>query len=214
MKVVGSYGQDGYAHLQGLIEPSLASTFVRSALKDVGRAAFPVTGKDATPRVIGRPVFQIHSDQYPALRFFLWGLTPLVGDMAGAELLPFSGLLRFYRAGDVCKIHSDRASSEHGLSLTLEYSDGEPWPLEVGKADLPGPQDRMTDGFDGEDYASIAMGPGDGVLYRGTHRRHGRLQPNPNRWSAHLFLFWVERDGPWAHHGAAKLDADSPVRFG
>ena len=42
--------------------------------------------------------------------------------------------------------------------------------------------------------------PGDAVLYRGIDLRHGRTQPNPNRWSAHLFLFWVERGGPFAQH--------------
>jgi hypothetical protein len=28
------------------------------------------------------------------------------------------------------------------------------------------------------------------------HRRHGRTTPNPNGWSAHLFLHWVERGAP------------------
>nr|WP_218821370.1 hypothetical protein [Sphingomonas laterariae] len=46
----------------------------------------------------------------------------------------------------------------------------------------------------------VEMQPGDGVLYRGIDLRHGRTQPNPNQWSAHLFLFWVERDGPFAQH--------------
>ncbi len=44
------------------------------------------------------------------------------------------------------------------------------------------------------------MQPGDAVLYRGIDLRHGRTQPNPNQWSAHLFLFWVERSGEFAQH--------------
>jgi hypothetical protein len=39
------------------------------------------------------------------------------------------------------------------------------------------------------------MQVGDAVLYRGVQHRHGRITPNPNGWSAHLFLHWVERDG-------------------
>jgi len=26
------------------------------------------------------------------------------------------------------------------------------------------------------------------------------MQPNPNGWSAHLFLFFVDRNGPYAKH--------------
>jgi hypothetical protein len=26
------------------------------------------------------------------------------------------------------------------------------------------------------------------------------MQPNPNKWSAHLFLFFVDRDGPYRQH--------------
>jgi hypothetical protein len=42
------------------------------------------------------------------------------------------------------------------------------------------------------------MEVGDAVIYRGVHRAHGRTTPNPNRWSAHLFLHWVARDGPYS----------------
>jgi hypothetical protein len=44
------------------------------------------------------------------------------------------------------------------------------------------------------------MQPGDAVLYRGTQLRHGRIEPNPNGWSAHLFMHWVDRTGPHAAH--------------
>jgi hypothetical protein len=35
-------------------------------------------------------------------------------------------------------------------------------------------------------------------MYRGVNHRHGRIEPNPNRWSAHLFLHWVDANGPFA----------------
>jgi hypothetical protein len=37
------------------------------------------------------------------------------------------------------------------------------------------------------------MNVGDAVLYRGVNHRHGRLRPNPNAWSANLFLHWIDR---------------------
>ncbi|HEY5723451.1 MAG TPA: hypothetical protein VIT45_14135 [Allosphingosinicella sp.] len=213
MEIVGSYETDGYAHLKGLIDPSLARGFVRRISKDLGRTAFPMTGKESRPGVLARPALQVHGAQYPPLTFFLWGLTPLLGELVGRELLPTYDLFRIYRAGDVCRVHSDREACEHSLSLTLDYSDGKPWPLEIGEIPLPGRQKRLTEDFEGEAHASIAMEPGDAVLYRGVHRRHGRTAPNPNRWSAHLFLHWVERDGAFRGEAAVE-DETVPVSFG
>jgi len=52
------------------------------------------------------------------------------------------------------------------------------------------------------------------VLYRGVQRRHGRTRPNPNGWSAHLFLHWVERGGPYADFAFDKnADTTKPVNF-
>ena len=85
------------------------------------------------------------------------------------------------------------------MSLTLVYSDGLPWPLQIGSTRVKS-EDPCVDDFGDEPFSAIEMQPGDAVLYRGTDLRHGRTQPNPNRWSAHLFLFWVERGGEFAQH--------------
>ena len=62
--------------------------------------------------------------------------------------------------------------------------------------------------------ATGAPAPGDAVLYRGVQHRHGRLTPNRNAWSAHLFLHWVERDGPFASHAFdGNQDECKPVNF-
>ena len=34
----------------------------------------------------------------------------------------------------------------------------------------------------------------------GVNHRHGRLDPNPNSYSAHMFLHWVDSSGPYADH--------------
>jgi hypothetical protein len=37
--------------------------------------------------------------------------------------------------------------------------------------------------------------------------------PNPNSWSAHLFLHWVDRDGPHAAHAFDGAGAPPRVNF-
>ena len=213
MEIIGSYGEHGYAHLKGLIDPMMGRAFLRGFAKDVGRTVFPMTGKEGRPGVLKRPALQVHGEQYPPMKYFLWGLTPLVSQLVGRALLPTYDLLRIYRAGDICRVHSDREACEHSLSLTLEYSDGKPWPLQIGRDPLPERQKRLTDDFEGEEHVSIGMKPGDAVLYRGIHRRHGRTEPNPNRWSAHLFLHWVERDGPFREQAPAAFGDSTPINF-
>lgn len=57
------------------------------------------------------------------------------------------------------------------------------------------------------------MAPGDAVVYRGTDYYHGRVSPNPNRWSAHLFMHWVERDGPCRDHAFDRKSLSGPISF-
>ncbi|MFL6845428.1 MAG: hypothetical protein ACJ8ER_11175 [Allosphingosinicella sp.] len=212
MEVAGDYQADGYAHLKALIEPRMAQLFLQRLTKDLGRTALPLRGKASHPGVLKRPALQVYGADYAPMTFFLWGLTPVMSRLVGRELLPTYDFFRIYRAGDVCRVHSDRESCEHSLSLTLDYSDGKAWDLQVGKRPLAGRQKHVTEDFEGEDHVSIAMQPGDAVLYRGIHRRHGRMEPNPNRWSAHLFLHWVERDGPYAEHAFEGADPEGAVK--
>jgi hypothetical protein len=57
------------------------------------------------------------------------------------------------------------------------------------------------------------MNVGDAVLYKGVHHRHARVSPNPNGWSAHLFLHWVERDGEFAQHAFDGQMKPGPTNF-
>jgi hypothetical protein len=215
MDVVGSYEEDGYAHIRGLVEPRVTQAFLHRVAKDLGRTALPLRGKDAQPGVLKRPALQVFGGDYAPMQFFLWGLTPLMSRLVGRELLPTYDYFRVYRAGDVCRVHSDREACEHSLSLTLDYSDGKVWDLEIGREPLDGRRKHLTEDFEGEAYASIGMAPGDAVLYRGIHRRHGRMAPNPNRWSAHLFLHWVEADGAYRDQAFQGADpAAGKVNFG
>jgi hypothetical protein len=55
---------------------------------------------------------------------------------------------------------------------------------------------------------------GDAVAYRGVEHRHGRTTPNPNAWSAHLFLHWVVPDGPHADRVFDGKGVPQPVELG
>lgn len=215
MEVVGSYEEDGYALIKGLIEPRIAQAFLHRLAKDLGKVVLPLRGKQAHPGVLHRPALQVFGGDYAPMQFFLWGLTPTMSGLVGRELLPTYDFFRVYRAGDVCRVHSDREACEHSLSLTLDYSDGKPWDLEIGSLVLPGREKRLSEDFEGQGYASVATAPGDAVLYRGIHRRHGRTAPNPNRWSAHLFLHWVEAEGEYRDQAFQGADpAAGKVNFG
>jgi len=212
MEVIGDYHRNGYAHVRELISPEVARAFVARLKADIGPGALPVSKIEDYPNLLARPAFEIYGHFYPPMQFFLWGLTPTVSQLVGRELLPTYDYLRIYREGDVCRVHYDRPSCEHSLSLTLDYSDGEIWPLEIG-ADESQPSARVEEDFGAERFSSVEMAVGDAVLYRGVNHRHGRTRPNPNGWSVHLFLHWVDRDGPYKDHAFDGQSAPEPTNF-
>jgi hypothetical protein len=207
VRIIGDYDNDGYALVEALVSPDIASAFVATLKKDLGPEAIPVSRIKQFPNLLSRPALEIYGHHYPPMLFFLWGLTPALREITRRELLPTYDYLRIYREGDVCRVHHDRPSCEHSLSLTLDYSDGVPWELDIGK-ERSEPTARVDEHFGDEPFASLAMKIGDAVLYRGVNHRHGRIRPNPNAWSAHLFLHWVDRDGPYSDRA---FDGQTPA---
>ena len=212
MQVVGDYGKDGYAHLKGLIPPEVAQAFLQGLKQDMGPGAIPLSRVTDHVNLLNRPAFEVYGHHYKPMLWFLWGLTPVMSGLVGRELLPTYDYLRIYRSGDVCHVHSDRYSCEHSLSLTLGYSDGKVWDLEVARSKRE-PSAAISEEFGDQDYSAVAMEVGDAVLYEGVHHRHGRTRPNPNAWSAHLFLHWVDRDGPYRDHAFDGQVKPAPVDF-
>jgi hypothetical protein len=211
MRIEGDYKKDGYAAIRGLIPPEVASNLLNLLRTDLAGA-----GKSfetfAQPQPLSRHrTVDISGHYYRPLTTFLWGLTPIIAELTGADVLPSYDYFRLYQKDDICRVHSDRPSGEHSMSLTLAYSDNLPWPLQVGSTRVDREEECVED-FGNEPFSAIEMQPGDAVLYRGADLRHGRTEPNPNRWSAHLFLFWVERGGQFerhafdAHHIKAELE--------
>ena len=190
-----SYRTRGYAQLEGLVPAIVLKRFhdrMRRVLDFQKAPQFHTQTWLAT-----KPTIEVYSMQYPPMAAFHWGLTPVAAQIAGCEVLPTYAYFRVYQEGDICVVHSDRGACEHSMSLMVELADDAPWALCIGSEEVdksPEPQNN----FGEEEYTALPMVSGDAVMYRGVTRRHGRVEPNPNRWSAHLFLHWVDSNGPYA----------------
>ena len=193
-----AYRESGYVLLEHFFPPLVLSVFHGKLQADLNLKGNPEF-VSRTP-LLTKPALEVYSRQYVPMATFHWGLTPAVTEIAGCELIPTYAYFRVYQQGDVCLVHSDREACEHSLSLMVELSDNVPWALCVGKKKLAAPE--PTNGFDFGDqaFSELPMHAGDAVMYRGVEHHHGRITPNPNRWSAHLFMHWVDASGPYADH--------------
>jgi hypothetical protein len=207
MRIEGDYGRDGYALVKEIIPREVARAFMAQLRQDLPPGPLKVPAGEPI-EVLRRPAIDIAGAHYRPMEFFLWALTPVMEQVTGLPLVPTYDYFRIYREGDVCLVHRDRPACEHSLSLTLDYSDDVPWPLELGKERTDVLEQSVTDDFTGEAMTALAMRIGDAVAYQGAVHRHGRTTPNPNGWSAHLFMHWVERGGP--HAGQAFDGAGLP----
>jgi len=198
MQVRGDYEEDGYAFVEGIIPPEVGKAFLTQMRNDFRQSRVSMQSMQRNSEILRQPALEVYGYQYSPMIQFLWGMTPVVSQLVGKDLLPSYNYFRVYQQGDFCYVHSDRPSCEHSLSLTLDYSDGETWDFEIGKEPIDKVQPTAKD-FGEAPFATLGMRPGDAVLYKGVQRRHGRVKPNPNRWSAHMFLHWVDREGPYKH---------------
>jgi hypothetical protein len=212
MQVLGDYQKDGYVHLQDLLPREIGNAFLQHIAAAVGDRPIPLSGVHQYPNLLRRAAFEIYGNHFPPMLFFLWGLTPIVSQIVGRELLPTYDYFRVYRSSDICRVHCDRYSCQHSLSLTLDYSDGISWPLEIG-TERHEPSADVRSEWGAEPHSAVDMQVGDAVLYQGVYHRHARTTPNPNDWSAHLFLHWVERDGPYADHAFDGQIKPGPIRL-
>jgi len=198
--LAGAYAERGYVLIRNVVPREVAGLFLSITQRAMGDSRDAQARFAASMKPLSKPAYDIYSYDYPAALTFLWALTPFMERAIGRSLLPTYSFFRVYQQDCVCLVHSDRPSCEHSMSLTLGSSDGLPWPLNVGRRRLSDEEIRakqILPDFGDEDYAELEMQPGDAVLYQGVHYRHGRVTPNPNRWSAHMFLHWVDRNGPF-----------------
>lgn len=194
-----SYGKDGYQHLPGLVPDEVARGLLARMQTDFKRQGVDLARLRQQGPLLAAPATELYGYHYVPFATFHWGLTSMIEGLVGTPLLPTYCYFRLYRKGDICRVHGDRPSCEHSLSLTLAYADGLAWPLEFALEPIATPYERADAAFrEDEQHGSVNMAAGDAVLYKGVHHHHGRTAPNPNRWSAHLFLHWVDREGQFA----------------
>lgn len=197
MKIEGNYWGNGYALVRDLVPPEVGHAFIRQMRSDLRGSGGSMQQRAVSQPLTAKPTIEVYGYNYRPMLMFLWGLTPTICGLVGRDLLPTYNYFRIYRQGDTCRVHSDRPACEHSLSLTLAYSDSSVWDLEIGEERIETSNGRATDDWGEDGYAGLRMQAGDAVLYQGVHHNHGRTMPNPNGWSAHLFLHWVERGGPF-----------------
>ena len=162
------------------------------------------------------PSYELPPTSFPFSYGFLWGLTPIMEKVTQKKLLPAYAWSRIYPKGAKCVVHNDRESNEHSLNLTLAYSDDIIWDFCVAPGRIADNNlDHRTayEDFGDLDYVRTKMKPGDAVAYQGQRHFHGRIEPNPNAWSAHMFLGWVDRDGPQKDHAFDKFALPPPAQF-
>ncbi len=194
------YGQNGYAVVRGAAPAPVSNGLLGLITQGLAR---PDIAKRflAKPSVNAAPAYEFHASAFPQLSGLHWGLTGMMIALTGQRLAPSYAYFRAYQKDDVCTIHTDRPACEHSMSLALGYSDNISWSFECGKTHYSLEETsalRCTPDFGEEDFTSLMLEPGDAVIYRGVNLRHGRVTQNPNRWSAHAFLHWVDLDGPFA----------------
>jgi len=208
------YRRDGYAALRGFVPREVANGFLARMQADLRHQGVEIDRLRREGPLLARAASELYGGHYPPMATFHWGMTPAVEALVGEPLLPTYSYFRLYRQGDICRVHGDRYACEHSLSLTLAYSDDRPWELEVSPVRVEKPYQRADAAFrDDEASSGVAMAAGDAVLYQGVHHHHGRTKPNPNRWSAHLFLHWVARNGPYAEEAFDKQMPPERVIF-
>jgi hypothetical protein len=59
MKVVGSYSDEGYALLQGLVPSEVTMAFLQRLKQDIGPAPIPLSKVAQHPNLLARPAFEI-----------------------------------------------------------------------------------------------------------------------------------------------------------
>lgn len=191
-----AYRSNGYTALEQLFPPIVLQRFYKRMQQILDFRNSPQFVSQTWLNT--KPAIEVYSLHYPPMSAFHFGLTPVASELAGCDLLPTYAYFRAYQQGDICVVHSDRPACEHSMSLMVELADDIPWPLCVGHEERSGKPPEPRRDFGDEAYTAIPMRAGDAVMYRGVSHRHGRVDPNPNRWSAHLFLHWVDSNGPHA----------------
>jgi hypothetical protein len=170
------FATNRYVVLPSLLKQPDLDLFYRYARTLAGTGAM----KGGDPQVPGTP--SIHGDFM--MEGLLADLLPAVAGASRADLFPTYAYFRVYKRGDVLRRHTDRPACEISVTLCLGYDADGPWPIWI-----EGPCG----------IASVALEPGDALLYRGIECPHWR-ETFAGESAAQVFLHYVEQHGPHRDH--------------
>lgn len=179
----GSFERDGYALARGV--------FDRLSLEIYATHALTLHANNRFTR--REEKFGFH-DRYgdSLMESILLHLKPALEQATCLSLLPTYSYLRIYETGAVLDRHIDRHACEISASLTIGYDAQETWPLWLESHGRP---------------RSIALRPGDMLVYRGRELPHWRERFGGIYW-IQAFFHYVDADGPLASY---KFDGRSGI---
>src|SRR6478736_418058 len=141
------YRTDGYKLISQLVSREVRMGILARMKVDLSRQGISMAQLERDGPLLRTKAVELYGHHYPMFTSFLWGMTPAIEAQVGEPLLPTYCYFRIYRKGDICRIHGDRLSCEHSVSLTLAYSDELAWPLEVGRRPIDSPYVRADERF-------------------------------------------------------------------
>jgi hypothetical protein len=171
----GSFEADGYAVARGVFDRDSLDVCATYALMLRDNKRF-------RRREEKRGFLDLYGDTLT--ESILLHLKPTMERFTGLSLLPTYSYLRIYETGSVLARHKDRHACEISASLTIGYDAQEPWPLWLES------RGRRR---------SVALGPGDMLVYKGREVPHWRERFGGGYW-IQAFFHYVDADGPLASY--------------
>ena len=177
------FEQDGYLALEQIWDPS-------ELVRDIPgkRGQYDYWGKNLdqcnfTP-IENQVEGSIASYWHPQYRSIHTGIRRKLEKIIGCKLYNTYYYDRFYFPGQELKIHADRPACEISISVHIASNIEGKWPLWIKTPN-------------GERH-SIALRPGDGMLYKGCERPHWR-DPLPREYTKTWYGKKVEKEGLFYH---------------
>jgi hypothetical protein len=183
------FSEKGYVLLKNLVSGPALAFLYEYAMKS---AQFGEQHRE-DPLSPGTPNFFADS----ITESLLEALLPYLEIETGIKLYPTYAVLRVYKHGDTLRHHQDRPACEISVSLSIGNKPDEAWPIWLER--------------DGAER-SIALEPGDGLVYKGYETTHWRDR-FPGESAAQVLLHYVDQNGPFKDWNLDKREktASTPV---
>ncbi|MFM2371886.1 MAG: hypothetical protein RIS85_1608 [Pseudomonadota bacterium] len=117
---------------------------------------------------------------WPAFTAMQANMVDVVSELAGEQVEPCYNFLSLYSRRGVCEPHLDTPSAKWTFDLCVDQSD--PWPISFSSI-IPWPEDReeliedwraVCEGRSPHEIRSLALEPGDALLFSGASQWHYR----------------------------------------